>query len=88
MLKLLVSPNKVILTGLNPRVASNENILAPINSATMALVKKKVPKIRKSLFLRLSNSADIIPKLIQNRHTKKCVKPFLFNISTIFNLQE
>jgi hypothetical protein len=87
MLKLLVSPNNMIFAGLNPNVASKENILAPINSATMAFVKKKVPKIRNSLFLRLTNSVDINPKLIQNRHTKKCAKPFFIDNYTRINLQ-
>jgi hypothetical protein len=46
MSKLNVPPNSEIPAGFKPSVFSKENIFAPMNSATMALVRNNIPKTK------------------------------------------
>jgi hypothetical protein len=50
MSKLNLPPNMFNPNGSIPKDFSKEKIFAPINSATMALVKKTIPKTRNRLF--------------------------------------
>jgi formate-dependent phosphoribosylglycinamide formyltransferase (GAR transformylase) len=54
MLNVKSFPKKCMCTGLKPSVLSSENILTPINSATMAFAIKNEPRTKNRIFLLFS----------------------------------